>query len=73
MHRQSLLSILVASTISAGALAATPGNDPTTLATIRDTALASDWAYERLADLTDLIGPRLSGSPRRGRFRDPGG
>lgn len=33
-------------------------------ATIRDHALASSWAYERLADLTDLIGPRLSGSPQ---------
>jgi Zn-dependent M28 family amino/carboxypeptidase len=31
---------------------------------IRDHALASDWAYQRLADLTDLIGPRLSGSPQ---------
>jgi hypothetical protein len=29
---------------------------------IRDRALTSDWAYQRLADLTDLIGPRLSGS-----------
>jgi len=26
--------------------------------------MASDWAYERLADLTDLIGPRISGSPQ---------
>jgi hypothetical protein len=24
--------------------------------------MQSDWAYERLADLTDLVGPRLSGS-----------
>ena len=62
MQRQ-LLCTLVACTISASALAATPGNDPTALARIRDTALASDWAYERLSDLTDLIGPRLSGSP----------
>jgi carboxypeptidase Q len=30
---------------------------------IRDQALRSDWAYARLADLTDLIGPRLSGTP----------
>ncbi len=62
MHRQSLLSLLVAGTISASAFAATPGNDPTALAAIRDAALASDWAYDRLADMTDLIGPRLSGS-----------
>ena len=38
--------------------------DSKTLDAIRDAALASDWAYERLADLTDLIGPRLSGSPQ---------
>ncbi len=30
---------------------------------IRDAALHSDWAYERLTDLTDLIGARLAGSP----------
>jgi hypothetical protein len=33
-----------------------------TLERIRDTALGDPWAYERLAELTDLIGPRLSGS-----------
>ena len=32
------------------------------LAQIRDAAMRSDYAYERLTDLTDLIGPRLSGS-----------
>ncbi|MES2261215.1 MAG: M20/M25/M40 family metallo-hydrolase [Pseudomonadota bacterium] len=47
--------------ISAGVLAA-PANDPATLGQIRDAAMASDYAYERLADMTDLIGPRLSGS-----------
>jgi carboxypeptidase Q len=40
-----------------------PSIDTAPLATIRDTAMQSDWAYARLADLTDLIGPRLSGSP----------
>ena len=34
-----------------------------TLEQIRDTALGSDWAFQRLTDLTDQIGPRLSGSP----------
>ena len=34
-----------------------------TLTRIRDAALGSDWAYARLTDLTDRIGPRLSGSP----------
>jgi hypothetical protein len=38
--------------------------NPATYTAIRDRALASDWAYGRLADLTDLIGPRLSGSPQ---------
>jgi len=63
MTRTSLLlTILAACAISAGAQAATPGNDPAALAQIRDAALKSDWAYERLADMSDLIGPRLSGS-----------
>ena len=60
-HR-SLVSLLLGSVVSAGALAAAPGNDPAALAQVRDTALQSDWAYARLADMTDLIGPRLSGS-----------
>ncbi|MFC5481151.1 M20/M25/M40 family metallo-hydrolase [Massilia suwonensis] len=42
--------------------AASPGNDPAALARIRDAALQSDYAWERTADMTDLIGPRLSGS-----------
>jgi hypothetical protein len=46
--------------IAAGVQAA---NDTAPLASIRDAAMRSDWAYSRLADLTDLIGPRLSGSP----------
>jgi hypothetical protein len=37
--------------------------NPAAYKAIRDRALASDWAYARLSDLTDLIGPRLSGSP----------
>ncbi|MDP9065091.1 MAG: M20/M25/M40 family metallo-hydrolase, partial [Pseudomonadota bacterium] len=32
------------------------------LARVRDTAYMSDWAYQRLEELTDRIGPRLSGS-----------
>lgn len=35
----------------------------TDLARVRDAAVTSDWAYRRLAELTDRIGPRLSGSP----------
>ncbi|MFC5458803.1 M20/M25/M40 family metallo-hydrolase [Massilia niabensis] len=54
---------LAISTLFVGAAgAASPGNDPAALAKIRDTAMASDYAWERMADMTDLIGPRLSGS-----------
>src|SRR5476649_2724239 len=35
-----------------------------TLGRIRDAAMHSDWAYKRLADLSDKIGARLSGSPQ---------
>jgi carboxypeptidase Q len=63
MTRTTLLQCLLAgSLIGANAIAAAPGNAPAALAQVRDTALQSDWAHERLADLTDLVGPRLSGS-----------
>ncbi len=55
--RLALAACLIGSGVASAA-----GNDPATLASIRDTAMKSDWAYERLADMTDLIGPRLSGS-----------
>ncbi|MDR3416216.1 MAG: M20/M25/M40 family metallo-hydrolase [Nevskia sp.] len=41
-----------------------PAVDPAVLARVRDAAMNSDWAYQRLSDLTDRIGPRLSGSPQ---------
>jgi carboxypeptidase Q len=31
---------------------------------LRDAAMSDDWAFKRLADLCDKIGPRLSGSPQ---------
>lgn len=62
MHQKPLLSLIAAALLCAGAHAATPGNNPTALTQIRDAALGSDWAFERTADMTDLIGPRLSGS-----------
>jgi len=37
--------------------------DNATLARIRDVAMSSNYSYDRLAELTDQIGPRLSGSP----------
>jgi carboxypeptidase Q len=62
MTRKPLLTILASTLICTSAFAATPANDPATLGQIRDSAMRSDWAYARLADLTDLIGPRLAGS-----------
>ena len=58
-----ILTVLAAALMSSAALAASPGNDPAALAKIRDAAMQSDYAWERMADMTDLIGPRLSGSP----------
>jgi len=55
------LTAIVAALIGAGAIAAP--NDPATLARIRDSAMQDNYAFERLSDLTDLVGPRLSGSP----------
>ena len=56
-----LMAALFATSFTS-AHAASPGNDPAALAKIRDTAMTSDYAWERTADMTDLIGPRLSGS-----------
>ncbi len=59
----SQLTILASSLlIVSHTVLAAPANDPATLAQIRDSAMKQDWAYDRLADMTDLIGPRLSGS-----------
>jgi hypothetical protein len=35
------------------------------LAQVRNAAMNSDWAWKRLEDLTDKIGPRLSGSTQQ--------
>jgi hypothetical protein len=43
--------------------ATTAAVDLATLARIRDAALNSNFSYERLEELTDQIGPRLTGSP----------
>ena len=43
-------------------------NDPAALAAlarVRSAAMNSDWAWKRLEDLTDKIGPRLSGSTQQ--------
>ncbi|GAC1626176.1 MAG: M28 family metallopeptidase [Nevskia sp.] len=56
-------SVLLAGLPAAGAAEVREPPSPATLERIRDAAMASDWAYQRLADLADTIGPRLSGSP----------
>jgi carboxypeptidase Q len=49
-----ILTMLLAASVQAA--------DNSALNLIRERALTSDWAFERLADLTDKIGPRPSGS-----------
>lgn len=56
-----LMSCMLGAAMAAPASA--PSNEPATLNQIRDAAMKSDYAWDRLADMTDLIGPRLSGSP----------
>jgi hypothetical protein len=55
--------------LGAGAPAAAQDGTPAavdaqTLARIRDAALTNDWAWQQLSELTDSVGPRLSGSPQ---------
>jgi carboxypeptidase Q len=57
-----LVTLVAASLATLSATAAAPADEATALGQIRDAAMRSDYAYERLADMTDLIGPRLSGS-----------
>ena len=57
----AVMALLQAGTVSAADTALTV--DPAVLAQIRDAAMSSDWAYQRLTDLADTVGPRLSGSP----------
>ncbi|HLQ13119.1 MAG TPA: M20/M25/M40 family metallo-hydrolase [Steroidobacteraceae bacterium] len=49
---------------SVAAAAAPDADEVTILAQIRDAAMSSNWAWQRLSELTDRIGPRLSGSPQ---------
>jgi carboxypeptidase Q len=57
----AVMALLQAGTVNAADTALTV--DPAVLARIRDAAMSSDWAYQRLTDLADTVGPRLSGSP----------
>ncbi len=51
-------------TLAADAGTAAPSVDTAALDQIRDAAMADEWAWQRLSELTDHIGPRLSGSPQ---------
>jgi carboxypeptidase Q len=69
MHIQWPMILLGALSMTAAAAeqsAPPPGADAqaATLAHIRDAAMTSDWAWQHLSQLTDQIGPRLSGSPQ---------
>ncbi|MGB6310384.1 MAG: M20/M25/M40 family metallo-hydrolase [Steroidobacteraceae bacterium] len=72
MNHRFASSIAVATTLlislCARADAPAPSVDPATLAALaqfRAGAMDSDWAWQRLEDLTDKIGPRLSGSTQQ--------
>jgi hypothetical protein len=60
----SLVFAVVSMEVGSVQIAAAADDPARTLATIRDRALADNWAYERLADLTDKVGGRLAGSPQ---------
>ena len=63
--------VLVVASFGPPAVAQAPSPAPSMFSTatlaacakIRDAALDDDYAYRRVADLADTIGPRLSGSP----------
>ncbi|MGH8230291.1 MAG: M20/M25/M40 family metallo-hydrolase [Steroidobacteraceae bacterium] len=58
-----LASVLIG--VATAAEPTPPALDPqlaATLAQLRDAAMSSDWSWQRLEELTDRIGPRLSGS-----------
>ena len=57
-----LVTLVASALVSFSAFAAAPANEAAALAQVRDAAMQSDYAYARLEEMTDLIGPRLSGS-----------
>jgi carboxypeptidase Q len=67
----STVAVVTALLTTIGVRADTPApaaSDPATLAAlarVRSAAMNSDWAWKRLEDLTDKIGPRLSGSTQQ--------
>jgi carboxypeptidase Q len=57
-----LAGFLAASSAASGESAAPDAAMTSTLNRIRDAGMGDEWAFKRLADLCDKIGPRLSGS-----------
>src|SRR5271156_1770165 len=70
-HRFASTIAVTALLTTIGVRADTPApgaDDPATLSAltqVRVAAMTSDWAWKRLEDLTDEIGPRLSGSTQQ--------
>lgn len=64
LRRLTTVILLAGATGTVAAVVEPPAGavDTATLLKIRDAAMSDNYAYERLADLTDRIGPRLSGS-----------
>jgi hypothetical protein len=70
-RRAALLTASFAALVALGATAAESSPAPAPdaalaadMARIRDAAMATDWSWQRLEELTDRIGARLSGSPQ---------
>ena len=64
--RYPVLVFLMLASLWRVAGAADAAVDPAVLARISASAMKTNWAYQRLTDLTDQIGGRLSGSPQAG-------
>lgn len=65
--RAVLIAISISAIIPCAALAGTEASETemrAVLDQIRDAGTKDEWAYRRLADLCDKIGPRMSGSPQ---------
>jgi carboxypeptidase Q len=62
--RWALISALLVSSTTFAGEPEPSGDMAAALDRIRDAGLRDDWAYRRLADLCDKVGPRISGSPQ---------
>jgi len=62
LHALAAVAVMMTANVAL-ATDSTMDADMATLARIREAAMSSNFAYDRLEELTDRIGPRLSGSP----------